>query len=33
MIQISLSSIVVIFLIAMIIGMIVGVSMTRPNIH
>jgi hypothetical protein len=33
MIQMTLSSIVIIFLIALIIGMIIGVSMTRPNIH
>jgi len=33
MIQLSLSTIIIIFLIALIIGMIIGVSMTRPNIH
>jgi hypothetical protein len=33
MIQLSLSTIIIIFLIAIIIGMIIGAAMTRPNIH
>ena len=33
MIQLTLSTIIIIFLIAVIIGMIIGASLTRPNIR
>lgn len=33
MISLSFSTIIIIFLIAVIVGMVIGITMTRPHIH